>query len=219
MAPTEEASAIGHALTLRRPLRLEQIADSVYAVDGTPTDCVNIAVTQIFTGAAGPRVSGINKGWNLGDDVTYSGTVAGALEARAARRTGTGSVVGAHARGIRLQLSARAAAAIAAAMFRRPLPPWTFLNVNCPKGQPKGFRTTVQAKRNHVTRCRSATIPRGGRTTGSTKGRTNGSRTTGRIPGGARRVRVGDAAASGPDGAPCAFFGRRAIFRNGSQLR
>ena len=81
VAPVQEASAIGHALTLRHPLRLERIADRVFAVDGTPTDCVNIAVTQVFKALPDLVVSGINKGWNLGDDVTYSGTVAGALEA------------------------------------------------------------------------------------------------------------------------------------------
>src|SRR5665213_936026 len=81
VAPIDEASAIGHALTLRRPLRLESIKDGVVGVDGTPTDCVNIAITQVFKGLPDLVVSGINKGWNLGDDVTYSGTVAGALEA------------------------------------------------------------------------------------------------------------------------------------------
>ena len=50
VAPTEEASAIGHALTLRRPLRLEQIRPNFYGVDGTPTDCVNIAITQVLAG-------------------------------------------------------------------------------------------------------------------------------------------------------------------------
>ena len=80
VAPVEEASAIGHALTLRRPLRLEIISNGIYSVDGTPTDCVNLAVTQLFKGLPDLVVSGINKGWNLGDDVTYSGTVAGALE-------------------------------------------------------------------------------------------------------------------------------------------
>src|SRR3954468_8682902 len=80
VAPVAEASAIGHALTLRRPLRLEAVDERVFAVDGTPTDCVNIAVTQVFKGLPDLVVSGINKGWNLGDDVTYSGTVAGALE-------------------------------------------------------------------------------------------------------------------------------------------
>src|SRR5580765_5768349 len=77
VAPVLEASAIGHALTLRRPLRLEHIGPRVFAVDGTPTDCVNIAVTQVFKGLPDLVLSGINKGWNLGDDVTYSGTVAG----------------------------------------------------------------------------------------------------------------------------------------------
>ena len=82
VAPTEEASAVGHALTLKRPLRLEHIRGNIYGVDGTPTDCVNIAITQLYQGQMPDLVvSGINKGWNLGDDVTYSGTVAGALEA------------------------------------------------------------------------------------------------------------------------------------------
>ena len=70
VAPTSEASAIGHALTLRRPLRLDAIGEQVYAVDGTPTDCVNVAVTHVFQGLPDLVVSGINKGWNLGDDVT-----------------------------------------------------------------------------------------------------------------------------------------------------
>ena len=80
VAPLTEASAIGHALTLRRPLRLETVADGVYAVDGTPTDCVNIAITSVLRAMPDLVVSGINKGWNLGDDVTYSGTVSGAFE-------------------------------------------------------------------------------------------------------------------------------------------
>src|SRR5262245_57947419 len=80
VAPQVEASAIGHALTLRRPLRMESISDRVYEVDGTPTDCVNIAITQIYEAKPDLVVSGINKGYNLGDDITYSGTVAGALE-------------------------------------------------------------------------------------------------------------------------------------------
>ena len=80
VAPHVEASAIGHALTLRRPLRLETVRDGVYEVDGTPSDCVNIAVTKLYTTLPDLVVSGINKGFNLGDDITYSGTVAGAME-------------------------------------------------------------------------------------------------------------------------------------------
>ena len=80
VAPTQEASAIGHALTLRRPLRIEDHGPGLFAVDGTPTDCVNLGVDIILKQKPDLVVSGINKGWNLGDDVTYSGTVAGALE-------------------------------------------------------------------------------------------------------------------------------------------
>src|SRR5262245_23182472 len=65
VAPIEESSAIGHALTLKRPLRLELMSEGVFAVDGTPTDCVNLAVTQIYKGLPELVVSGTNKGWNL----------------------------------------------------------------------------------------------------------------------------------------------------------
>lgn len=151
VAPMTEKSAIGHALTLRHPLRLEVISDRVFGVDGTPTDCVNIAVTQIFKGLPDLVVSGINKGWNLGDDVTYSGTVAGALE---------GALLGTQAIAVSLKSTradydfrhaARAAAVFAEALLAHPLPARTFLNINAPGGAPKGYRVTVQAKRNHVT--------------------------------------------------------------------
>ena len=161
VAPVQEASAIGHALTLRHPLRLERIADRVFAVDGTPTDCVNIAVTQVFKALPDLVVSGINKGWNLGDDVTYSGTVAGALEA---------ALLGVPALAVSLKATrgeydfgpaARAAAALAGALLQRPLPSRTFLNINVPKGQPKGYRVTVQAKRNHITSVAARHDPKG----------------------------------------------------------
>jgi 5'-nucleotidase len=160
VAPTTEKSAIGHALTLRQVLRLEHIEDRVYAVDGTPTDCVNIAITQIFRGLPDLVVSGINKGWNLGDDVTYSGTVSGALE---------GALLGVAGMAVSLQFSqtfdfshaARASAALAEAMLLHPLPPRVLLNVNVPKGLPKGQRVTVQAKRNHVTSVAERHDPKG----------------------------------------------------------
>ena len=160
-APIEEASAIGHALTLRRPLRLEHIRENVYAVDGTPTDCVNMAVTQIFKRPPDMVVSGINKGWNLGDDVTYSGTVAGALEGALLGVPALAVSLAATRKAYDFSHSAQAATTLAAAMFRRPLPPWTFLNVNLPKGQPKGFRATVQAKRNHITSIAERLDPKG----------------------------------------------------------
>lgn len=164
VAPHAEASAIGHALTLRRPLRMERLRDRVYEVDGTPTDCVNIAVTQVFMPASPPDliVSGINKGWNLGDDITYSGTVAGALE---------GSLLGIPSIAVSLSRtrgkydfgpSAAAAATIASMALRGGIITGrTFLNLNVPSGKPKGFRLTVQARRNHVTIVDPRVDPRG----------------------------------------------------------
>src|SRR6185369_9371272 len=143
VAPVDEASAIGHALTLRRPLRLEHIREGMYAVDGTPTDCVNMAVTQVFKRLPDLVVSGINKGWNLGDDVTYSGTVAGAMEAALLGTQGIAVSLRQTRGDYDFTHAARAAAALAEALLARPLPARTFLNVNAPKGQPKGVRVTV----------------------------------------------------------------------------
>jgi 5'-nucleotidase len=161
VAPQTEASAVGHALTLRRPLRLEQIRDGVYSVDGTPTDCINIGIDEVLDGPPDLVVSGINRGLNVGDDVTYSGTVAGALE---------GALLGYQAIAISLQFTkgdwnfgkaASAAAALGAGLLEKPLPPRTFLNVNVPQGSPKGVRVTVQAKRNHITKVDRRLDPRG----------------------------------------------------------
>jgi 5'-nucleotidase len=160
VAPMSEASAVGHALTLRHPLRIEHISEKVFAVDGTPTDCVNIAVTHVLRMLPDLVVSGINTGWNLGDDVTYSGTVSGALEA---------ALLGVQAIGVSLQFSrafdfsyaARVSAAIAGSLFEKPLPSRTFLNINVPKGEPKGYRVTVQAKRNHITSVAERHDPKG----------------------------------------------------------
>jgi 5'-nucleotidase len=161
VAPIQEASAIGHALTLRRPLRLETLGPRTYAVDGTPTDCVNIAITHVLDAKPDLIVSGINKGWNLGDDVTYSGTVSGALEgallgipsiAVSAQRLTDGSEFGP---------SAQAAALVAEAVLDRGMPKFMLLNINVPAGSNKGFRVTVQAKRNHVTVVSERIDPRG----------------------------------------------------------
>src|SRR5207249_3804144 len=96
-------------------------------------------------------VSGINKGWNLGDDVTYSGTVAGAFEAALLGIPGIAVSLRATRGDYDFAPSAQAAASVAEQILRRPLPPRTFLNINVPKGEPRGFRVTVQAKRNHIT--------------------------------------------------------------------
>ena len=132
----------------------------MYSVDGTPTDCVNIAIDEVLEGPPDLVVSGINKGLNVGDDVTYSGTVAGALE---------GALLGYPSLAVSLQFTrgewdfgpaAAAAASLGAAMLERPLPFRTFLNINVPQGQPKGVRVTVQAKRNHITKVDRRLDPR-----------------------------------------------------------
>ena len=160
VAPIQEASAIGHALTLRRPLRVDSIAPQIFAIDGTPTDCVNIAITHILKKKPDLIVSGINKGWNIGDDVTYSGTVSGALE---------GALLGIPSIAVSTERvrdecefgpAARAAALVAETVLERGLPKFTLLNVNVPRGRNKGFRVTVQARRNHVTVVSERTDPR-----------------------------------------------------------
>src|SRR6185369_4460155 len=80
VAPDREQSAVSHSLTIHRPLRVEEIGPGRYAIDGTPTDCINLAVNGILKRRPTLVVSGINKGANLGDDVTYSGTVSAAME-------------------------------------------------------------------------------------------------------------------------------------------
>jgi 5'-nucleotidase len=162
VAPHVEASAIGHALTLRRPLRVEQIDDQVFEVDGTPTDCVNVAIAQILPDPPHIVLSGINKGYNLGDDVTYSGTVAGAME---------GALLGIPSIAVSLERTreaydfrhaATAAAQVAGRILAgNSLPARTFINVNVPSGRPRGFRVTVQARRNHVTVVDRRIDPRG----------------------------------------------------------
>lgn len=160
VAPESEASAIGHALTLRRPLRIEKVGEDTFGVDGTPTDCVNIAVSQVLRSIPDLVVSGINKGFNLGDDITYSGTVAGALE---------GVLLGAPSMAVSLQRvrgafdfeqAAETAVQLARGILAHGLPPRTFLNVNVPNRQARGLRVTVQARRNHKTSVAKAFDPR-----------------------------------------------------------
>ncbi len=80
IAPENEMSATSHSISLHSPLRVRKIDDSHYAVNGTPTDCINVALFHILKKKPDLIISGINQGPNLGTDVTYSGTVAAALE-------------------------------------------------------------------------------------------------------------------------------------------
>ncbi|HTD10277.1 MAG TPA: 5'/3'-nucleotidase SurE [Solirubrobacteraceae bacterium] len=160
IAPDGNRSAMARSITTRRPLWVEEVpfADDTlgYATDGTPVDCVRLASLGIVEDfSADLVVAGINHGANLGDDITYSGTVAAALE---------GVVLGLPAIAVSQQSGARSldyrfdggfgfdvAAAFVARMVERidevPLPARTLLNINVPAGEPSGVEVTSLGKR------------------------------------------------------------------------
>lgn len=160
VAPLTESSAIGHALTLIRPLRLDKLRDRVYSVDGTPTDCVTLAFLKLYDTEPDLVVSGINKGYNLGDDVTYSGTVAGALEGILLGVPGV-AVSLCRARHYDFAQAAWAARTVAEHVFTNGLPARTLLNVNVPREQARGLKVTVQARRRWYPDVLEADDPRG----------------------------------------------------------
>ncbi len=150
VAPEVEQSATSHAISIHRPLRIRQVRERWYAVDGTPTDCSYIAINHILKGRR-PRlmVSGINHGPNLADDVTYSGTVAAAMEA---------SILGVPAIAFSLVTrerfdfgpSARFARALVRAALGQELPARMLLNVNVPGGgEPRGYEVTRLGKHSY----------------------------------------------------------------------
>jgi 5'-nucleotidase len=131
VAPDRNRSGASNSLTLDAPLRVEQVDTNVYYVNGTPTDCVHVAITGLLDAEPDMVISGINHGANLGDDVLYSGTVAAAMEGR---------FLGLPALAVSLVLGDGQHFATAASVTRRlvqqmiaqPLPGDTILNVNVP---------------------------------------------------------------------------------------
>jgi 5'-nucleotidase len=151
VAPDREKSAIAHSLTLHRPLRVEKIKKYYYAVDGTPADCVYLGVNLISPQRPQLVVSGINKGGNLGDDVTYSGTVSAAFE---------GTLLGIPSFAISLvsrshfkfRTAARFAVRVARVLLKRGLPKDTFLNINIPnldEEKIRSYKITKQGRWSH----------------------------------------------------------------------
>jgi 5'-nucleotidase len=143
VAPENEQSAASHSLSLHRPLRAREVKEHWFAVDGTPADCVYMAVHHLMKDERPALVvSGINHGPNLADDVIYSGTVAAAME---------GSLLGLPAiafslvtrRTFEFEHAARFARSLAAAALKNPMPDRTLLNVNVPShGPPTGYEVT-----------------------------------------------------------------------------
>lgn len=151
VAPDRERSGSAHSLTLARPLRVRERAPGRYEVDGTPTDCVHLGVFNLTRGRRPALVvSGINRGLNIGDDVTYSGTVAGALEGTLLHIPSIAVSTASDESGrADYGLAARVARALASRALREGLPPGVFLNVNVPCGSSSGVRVTRQGTRTY----------------------------------------------------------------------
>jgi 5'-nucleotidase len=149
VAPDQERSAAGHSLTLHSPLRAKLVGERRWSVDGTPTDCVNWGVLHLLKELR-PQllVSGINLGLNLGDDVTYSGTVSAAFE---------GTLIGIPSvaisqeieTGFTFDAAADFARRLASRLLTQGLPPGTLVNVNVPAGEARGVRVVRLGKRRY----------------------------------------------------------------------
>jgi 5'-nucleotidase len=164
VAPDRERSAVGHALTLNSPLRVFELRDSFFAVDGTPTDCVNMGIHSLLPFRPDLVVSGINHGANLGDDVTYSGTVAAAIEATLMGLPAIAVSLATFERNGYFPEAAQVAVRVARQVIANGLPEDTFLNVNvpnCPAGEINPPLITRQGKRSFVGSVVGKTDPRG----------------------------------------------------------
>lgn len=149
VAPDRERSAAAHSLTLHRPLRVEEISPRVYAVDGTPVDCVNLAVYGILKGHPDLVISGINNGPNLGEDLVYSGTVSAAFEATFLGIPAFAISLAAR-KDYRYQVAADFALKVATHIMRAGLPADTLLNINVPnvdEDEIHSYKITHQGKR------------------------------------------------------------------------
>lgn len=147
VAPDRERSASSHSLTLYHPLRVEVVAKNWYAVDGTPTDCVNLAVNGILKERPALIIAGINKGPNLGDDITYSGTVSVAMEGTLLGVPSIALSVTAK-KDFNFKPAAEFARRLARFVLKNGLPKDTLLNVNVPNTENvSGYRITKQGKR------------------------------------------------------------------------
>jgi 5'-nucleotidase len=158
IAPDSNRSATARSITTRSPLSIEEVefgdGDKGYATDGTPVDCVRFAELGLVGGRPDLIVSGINHGANLGDDITYSGTVAAALEgivlgipAVAFSQQSSGGGMGYVSGQFDFTHAAAFAAQLVARLGTERMPEATLINVNCPAGEPRGVEVTKLGKR------------------------------------------------------------------------
>ena len=171
VAPERPRSAAGHAITLHKPLRITPMTlpngAKGFATNGTPTDCVTLGVEVVMEGRCDLVVSGINAGANLGWDLTYSGTVAAAIEGAVLNIPAIASSLVLDRGGLEEADFGPAAAflaRLALSVMSDPLPPHTLLNVNVPavpEAQIRGVTVTHQGKREYFDRIIARTDPAG----------------------------------------------------------
>jgi 5'-nucleotidase len=151
VAPSEEQSGAGHSLTLTRPVRLRQHAEKRFSVTGTPTDAITMALRKVLPGPPDLILSGVNRGANLGDDVTYSGTVSAAIEGALAgiRSVAFSQVYSKEgmADSVPFDAAEEWGEKVLRPLIDTPFAPRTLINVNfppVPAGEVKGIRVVRQ---------------------------------------------------------------------------
>ncbi|MBI4545299.1 MAG: 5'/3'-nucleotidase SurE [Gemmatimonadetes bacterium] len=164
VAPDREQSAISHSLTLHHPLRVREGRDGMLVVDGTPTDCVVLAIGELLPGRPDVVLSGVNHGGNLGDDVLYSGTVAAAMEATILGIPAVAvSYAGKDPEAIEAWMGV-IARLLENLMGREGFPAETLINVNLPPVRPQecaGVQVTTLGRREYVGSLTRARDPAG----------------------------------------------------------
>jgi 5'-nucleotidase len=168
VAPDRERSAASHSLTLHRPLKVEKLREGVYSIDGTPTDCVILAINRLLPEKPALVASGINKGGNLGGDITYSGTVSGAFEGTilGIPSFAISLVTGEEAQPLHFETASSFAKKIGKFILEKSLPPDTLLNINVPnvdRSKIRGVRFTHQGKMAYNNSIKEIYDPRGKR--------------------------------------------------------
>jgi 5'-nucleotidase len=165
IAPDRDRSGASNSLTLDAPIRVVRLDNGFYRVQGTPTDCVHLALAGLLEHEPDIVVSGINNSANLGDDVIYSGTVAAAMEGRFLGLPAIAvSLASRDHKGIHFDTAARAALLIMQRLMIDPLPADTILNVNVPDRpwhEIRGFEVTRLGHRHRSEPCVAQTDPRG----------------------------------------------------------
>ncbi|SDP33460.1 5'/3'-nucleotidase SurE [Desulforhopalus singaporensis] len=147
IAPDRDNSAVSHSLTMNRPLKVSKLEDNMYTVNGTPTDCVALGIKKILASPPDLLISGINGGANLGDDISYSGTVSAAIEGTMYGIPSIAISVGGEPP-FDFRGATRIAAFIAQKALNDRLPENTLLNINVPSGHERyKIRVTRQGRR------------------------------------------------------------------------